>query len=239
MLVTDGLPSSKDEIMKSSFKMLIFLAILSLALPVNAAYGAAHAATYAGVQGKTIVVDPGHGGSDTGAIGSNNIVEKDVTLGIALELKKMLAARGANVVLTRTADKDVAYKGASDKEELAARVNVANRMDADLFVSIHADAFSTNEAQGTTTYFYEKTNEDRRFAQILQSNLVRQVGLSDRGFEENDFYVLENTHMPAILAEVAFISNPQEAKLLSKAAFWRKAALGLYNGINSYFSTAK
>lgn len=226
--------------MNSSFRLMLFLPILALVLPIHATvYGAARTGTYTGVQGRTIVVDPGHGGSDAGAIGNQNVAEKDVTLGIALELKKMLAAKGANVVLTRSSDKDVAYIGASDKEELAARVNVANRMDADLFISIHADAYSTQDAQGTTTYFYEKTNEDRRFAQILQSNLVRQVGLFDRGFEENDYYVLENTHMPAILAEVAFLSNPQEAKLLSKSSFWRKAALGLYNGINNYFLAVK
>ncbi|TCL36546.1 N-acetylmuramoyl-L-alanine amidase [Anaerospora hongkongensis] len=221
--------------MKKS-RLILFWATLVLMLPLHATvYGAALTGTYTGVQGRTIVVDPGHGGSDAGALGTHNIAEKDVTLGIALELKKMLAAKGANVVLTRSSDRDVAYSGASDKEELAARVNVANRLDADLFVSIHADAHSTQDAQGTTTYFYEKTDEDRRFAQILQSNLVRQVGLFDRGFEENDYYVLENTHMPAILAEVAFLSNPQEAKLLSKSSFWRKAALGLYNGINNYF----
>lgn len=226
--------------MRSTVSIVLFLIVMTSVLPVNAAvYNSLRSGTYAGVQGKVIVVDPGHGGSDTGAIGAANIAEKDVTLGIALELRKLLAAKGANVVLTRTTDKDVAYKGASDKEELQARVNVANHMDADLFVSIHADAFSNKDAQGTTTYFYEKTSEDRRFAQMLQSSLVGQVSLSDRGFEESDFYVLENTHMPAVLAEVAFLSNPQEAKLLSKSAFWRKAALGLYNGINNYLLTAK
>lgn len=186
------------------------------------------------LQGKIIVIDPGHGGSDTGAIGSNNTFEKQVTLTVAQELRKLLVTGGATVIMTRTSDRDVAYIGASDKEELQARIDIANRVNADLFVSIHADAFA-GSAGGTTTYFSDKTGDNIHLAQLVQENMVAQLNLYDRGIRQNDYYILEHADMPAILTEVAFISNPQEEKLLTNRYFDRKAAVGIFNGIKQHF----
>lgn len=184
------------------------------------------------LRGKIIVVDPGHGGSDTGAIGPTNVAEKDVTLTIGKDLRKLLSDEGATVVMTRTSDRDVAYAGASDIEELQARVAIANDAKADLFVSIHADA-SPELVTGTTTYFYPGGSDF--LASLVQKSLVSQLKLYDRGFQPNDYYVLRNTNMPAILTEAAFLSNPKEEKLLRNSSFDRKVALGIYNGIEKYF----
>ncbi|HWR44177.1 N-acetylmuramoyl-L-alanine amidase [Sporomusa sp.] len=188
------------------------------------------------LQSKLIVVDPGHGGSDTGAIGPNHVMEKNITLAIAQELRNLLTADGATVIMTRAADQDVAYSGASDKEELAARIGIANQAKADLFISIHADAFD-GSAGGTTTYFYDATESDDELARVVQNNMVAKLQLYDRGVQQNDYLVLEMANMPAVLVEAAFISNPKEAKLLANRSFDKKVAAGLYNGISQYFLT--
>jgi len=184
------------------------------------------------LNGKVIVVDPGHGGSDTGAIGPNNVAEKNVTLAIACDLRKLLSDEGATVIMTRSSDRDVAYIGASDIDELQARVDIANQAHANLFLSIHADAFTEYES-GTTTYFYPGSNDD--LARLVQSNMVGQLKLDDRGFQPNDYYVLKYTNMPSILTEAAFISNLNEEKLLINPSFERKVAVGIFNGIKKYF----
>ena len=189
------------------------------------------------LQGKVIVIDPGHGGSDTGAIGPQNVMEKNVTLAIGKELRNLLTSGGASVIMTRISDNDVAHAGAAgagDKEELAARVAIANKANADLFVSIHADAFSAL-ASGTTTYTYGK--KDDNVASLVQANLVAQLKLYDRGVQQSDYYVLKNTQMPAILTEAAFISNHKEEKLLANRSFDKKVAVGIYNGIKQYFGS--
>ena len=186
------------------------------------------------LRGKTIVIDPGHGGDDTGAIGSSNLMEKTVTLAIGKELQSLLISSGAKVIMTRTTDKSVAYTGASDKEELAARVAIANNANADLFVSIHTDAYS-GQAGGTTTYVYDSQNTG--LAPLVQANLVSQLKLNDRGVQQSDYYVLKNTTMPAILTEAAFITNAREEKLLMNRGFDKKVAIGIYNGINQYFGS--
>ena len=184
------------------------------------------------LKNKVIVVDPGHGGSDAGAIGPNNVAEKNVTLAIARDLRELLSAGGATVIMTRTSDQDVATDGSSDIDELQARVDIANQANADLFVSIHTDAFAEH-GTGTTTYFCPGSNDD--LARFVQANMVSQLNLYDRGSQPSDFYVLKNTNMPAILTEAAFISNPKEEKLLINRDFNKKVAMGIYNGIKQYF----
>lgn len=191
------------------------------------------AQTYA-LKGKLIVLDPGHGGSDTGAIGPNNVTEKNVTLAIARDLRVLLLNSGATVLMTRNTDKDVAYPGASGVDELQARVAIANQANADLFISIHADSFS-EAVSGTTTYFYPGT--DNSLAQFVQDSMIDQLKLTNRGCRANDYYVLKYTTMPAILTEAAFISNPKEERLLNNRIFDNKVAIGIYNGIRNYFSS--
>lgn len=218
-------------------KKQISLTIITLLLLVmNPQTPAVNAAPFSlqknSLKGKIIVVDPGHGGSDTGAIGPSRVAEKNVTLSIARDLRKLLSDEGAKVIMTRTSDQDVAFDGITDIDELQARVDIANQANADLFISIHADAFS-QYANGTATYFYPGSNDS--LAHSVQENMVSQLKLYDRGVQSSDYYVLKNTTMPAILTEVAFISNPKEEKLLSNPAFEKKAALGMYNGIKKYF----
>lgn len=189
-----------------------------------------------GLKGKVIAIDPGHGGSDAGAIGPNGVKEKELTLAVGLELKQMLESEGAKVIMTRISDVDVAYANASAKDELQARADVANNANADVFVSIHMDAFVNTQAKGTSTYYYPKTNGDERIAKFVREGLISQLGTDDRNTRTCNFYVVKHTTMPATLAEVIFISNPAEEKLLKSAEGTQKAATGIFRGLDRYFS---
>lgn len=189
-----------------------------------------------GISGKCIVLDPGHGGSDTGAIGPGGVCEKDVNLSIATLLKEMLAGAGARVVMTRDRDVDCAYPKCSDEEELSARVAYARKYNPDIFISLHNDAYYKRSSNGTATYYYSKTVQDEKLAKAIQRDLQSSVGLANKGTRKANFYVLRNTKMPAALVEVAFISNVAEEKLLNTPGFQQKAAQGIFDGIGDYFS---
>ncbi|WP_313991942.1 N-acetylmuramoyl-L-alanine amidase [uncultured Selenomonas sp.] len=191
-----------------------------------------------GLKGKKIAIDPGHGGSDSGAIGPTGIMEKSVTLRVSRELKRLLEAEGASVVLTRTGDTEVSPKGASatSVEELEARCAVANRAQADIFLSIHADAFTNREVKGTTAYYYTKgTKQSKRLADSVRMALIDAIGTLDRGTQTSNFYVVKHTDMPAILVEISFISNPDEEKMMNSEAGIKKIAQGIADGIADYF----
>ena len=192
--------------------------------------------TATGIRGKTIVIDPGHGGSDTGAIGPSGVREKDVNLLIASQLNSLLTGAGARVIMTRERDVDCAYPQCSDEAELSARVAYAKKNNPDIFISLHNDAYYNRSSNGTATYYFVKSEQDARLARDIQRNLQRNVGLTDKGIRKANFYVLRNTKMPAALVEVAFISNVNEEQLLITVAFQKKAALGIFEGINEYFS---
>ena len=190
----------------------------------------------AGVRGKVIAIDPGHGGSDPGAVGPTGIREKNVTLKIALKLGEKLKAAGATVVYTRTTDIDVAKPDASGAEELHKRVEAAHNGKADIFISIHADASVSASAGGTTIYYCSKNKYDGILADAIAGKAIPAGKLYDRGTKEAGFYVIKKSWIPSVLVETAFISNPAEEKLLNQDEFQNRFAQGIYLGIVDYFN---
>lgn len=192
-----------------------------------------------GLKGKTIVIDPGHGGSDPGAIGPSRIYEKKVTLAISQRVEAILKQKGANVVLTREDDRDVyPSSDATDAQELQARVDVGVKEQADVFISIHANASVDRTVSGTATYYTPKTSYDLCLARALQSNIMDAVGLTNGGIRQAGFYVTKRSRIPAALIETAFISNPTEEQLLNSPVFQQKMAVGIADGVEDYFSKA-
>lgn len=189
------------------------------------------------LKGKKITIDPGHGGNDSGAIGPTGVCEKDPTLRIGLNLAEMLKQSGAKVYITRKIDTDVAPQPATDVEELQARVDVANKTNSDIFVSIHLDSFTSPSAQGTTGYYYVNgSSSSERLASYIKEGVIEQIGTYDRGTKTSNFYVVKHTQMPATLLEVAFVSNPKEEAILKSDEGVKKSAQGIFNGIVRYFS---
>lgn len=177
--------------------------------------------------GLTIVVDAGHGGSDTGAIG-NGLKEKDITLDVAKRLQSKLSAQGAKVVMTRTSD---------TYPTLTERVEMANSIGADVFVSIHINSSTSPSASGTETYWNRTyaAAESKELATYIQRELIDELGTKDRGVKEANFYVIKNSKMASVLTELAFISNSNDANLLKTSTFREKAAQAIFQGISAYW----
>lgn len=192
----------------------------------------------AGLRDKTIVLDPGHGGSDPGAVGANKTMEKTITLAVAQRLKPMLEKAGAKVFLTRNDDRDVFGPNASAVDELSARTTVANNNKADIFVSIHINSFTNPIAGGIATYYYQKTPYDALLASSIQSTIAPASGLQNRGINAANFYVIKRSVMPAVLTELGFISNPEEEKLMNTDDFQQKMAQSIYLGLDKFFTQA-
>lgn len=187
---------------------------------------------YANIRG-TIVIDPGHGGSDPGCRNAAlGLREADITLGIAKNLAQVLREQGWTVVLTRETDRDITYAGSPDMEELEARADVANKIGADLFMSIHCNASVNTGAAGTSIHWWKV--EDYQFAQSLETVLGSTIGLGDKGLIRDRFVVLRHSQMPAVLVETAFLSNYAEALKLGDPKFQKVIAQQLAGGLASY-----
>ena len=187
-------------------------------------------------RGHTIVIDPGHGGSDSGAIGYTGIREKDVALAVSLRTEELLRRAGAEVIMTRTEDVDVSHAGSSAARELQARVDVSlAHPEAELFLSVHCNSFTNPDAHGMETYYYPKTDADEQFASLLNEELVAAGGLYNRGVKYAKFYILRHTEIPAALVELGFLSNPDEEELLADADYQERLAQALVHAIERYF----
>ncbi|XOQ25023.1 MAG: N-acetylmuramoyl-L-alanine amidase LytC [Mitsuokella multacida] len=190
-----------------------------------------------GVKGHSIVIDPGHGGSDTGAVGPTGVTEASVTLGVSKDLQSILENSGARVTMTRTTDRDVYGPYATDRQELQARVNVGEYTPgAEIFVSIHCNAFSNPASNGMETYYYAGSANGERLATLVNEELDKAEGLFNRGVKTANFYVIKHSSMPATLAELAFITNPQEEHLLANSQYQMKLAKAIARAIGRYFS---
>lgn len=184
------------------------------------------------LSGKTIIVDAGHGGYNPGAV-ANGSVEKDNNLAVALLLEEQLEEAGANVIMTRSTDRAVANGTTSLRSELQARVDIAERNDGDIFVSIHSNSNDNQSVHGAMTFYGGERSEE--LAETIQKNLVYRTKAQDKGIQMAGFYVIRNTSMPGVLVEMGFVSNPKEAKLLSDPSYRQQVANGIYEGIEEYF----
>jgi N-acetylmuramoyl-L-alanine amidase len=179
---------------------------------------------------RLIVIDPGHGGSDRGTI-HGGVAEADLTLDMAKRLREILLARGWQVRMTRETDVDVYAPNDSARDELQARVDVANNAGARLFVSIHANAYINSGPYGTTCYISKP--DDVAFARSVERSLVAD-GTKDDGIVKSHLYVTYHTRMPAVLIETAFLSNPSDYALLTSATWRQKVAQEIADGIGEY-----
>lgn len=184
------------------------------------------------LSGKTVIVDAGHGGYNPGAI-ANGSIEKDNNLAVALLLEKQLKEAGATVIMTRSTDRAVATKVTSLRSELQARVDIAERNDGDIFVSIHSNSNDNPNFHGAMTFYGGERSEE--LAETIQKNLVYRTKAEDKGIQMAGFYVIRNTSMPSVLVEMGFVSNPKEAKRLSDPSYRERIANGIYEGIEEYF----
>ncbi len=208
---------------------------IDTSMAVLSGSGSLGSSSYAnlGGGGKTICIDAGHGGSDSGCVShAYGYMEKDVTLDICLKMADNLRRRGWNVILTRETDRDVTWAGSSNTQELRARVDVGYNANADIFVSVHCNAAASSAAEGTSLHVYKRS--DRALAECIYPHLLRASGRYDRGIQQDRFFVLVHSQMPAVLVETAFLSNTTEAKLLGDPRYRQSIADGLADGVCVY-----
>ncbi|MEL6157872.1 MAG: DUF3747 domain-containing protein [Cyanobacteria bacterium J06623_5] len=174
----------------------------------------------------TVVIDPGHGGRDPGAVGIGGLREKDINTTVSRRIQSSLTARGINVVMTRSDDREV---------DLQPRVNIAERADADIFVSIHSNAISLSrpDVNGLETYYY---SSGFRLAQTIHNNVLQRTDLRDRGVRRARFYVLVNTSMPAVLVETGFVTGREDAARFRNPQAVNEIADGITAGILQYLN---
>ena len=186
--------------------------------------------------GRLVVIDPGHGGSDAGAISKiNGLVEKDLNLELSKSLRTALVARGWHVRLTRDSDVDVYAPNDSAHDELQARDDIANNAGARLFISMHTNSFTSSSLNGTTTYYFNDASY--ALAQAVHARLAATLPTKDDGIRKENFYVIHHTSLPAVLIETAFLSNPGDAKLLASPGFLAKVVSAIADGVGDYASS--
>lgn len=189
------------------------------------------------LKGKTIVIDPGHGGRDRGTKGKEfGTIEKELNLKVAQNIKKELEERtDAKVILTREKDTSLLPE-TKQKEELQARVIVAKEHAADLYISIHHDAFEDTNVKGITTHYGSNKRKDKKLAKVIQEAIFDQnIDSRDRGVHGSDFLVLRENPSPAILIELGFTSNASDEKRMNSEEFQAKSQKGIVDGIINYF----
>ena len=198
------------------------------------------------LKGKVIVLDPGHGGFDSGA-SANGVVEKNINLDISKCLKMYIEAGGGLVYMTRETDTDTAdpnrVKGTSQKKsDLQMRKSDIEKYDADMFVSIHMNKFEQSEYRGAQVFYDDGSEENKHLAEAIQQGVKDVLKDGNNRVAKNtgnSIFVLKNNCVPSVLIECGFLSNPDEAKLLTDAEYQKKVAEGIYNGILKYYSVVE
>jgi N-acetylmuramoyl-L-alanine amidase len=172
-----------------------------------------------------VVIDPGHGGKDSGAIGIGGLQEKNVILPIGQQVAAILEKYGVQAVLTRTSDYFV---------DLAPRVTMTQRLNADLFVSIHANSIDNRpDVNGLEVYYYDS---GLGLAQTIQKNILHNIDEHNRGVRRARFYVLRNNSLPAVLVETGFVTGAEDAPRLASPAYQHQMAVAIAQGILQYIN---
>lgn len=187
------------------------------------------------LRGRTIVIDPGHGGPEPGAISYWGDKEKNFTLDIAAKVRYYLESQGAVVIMTRYGD----YSPGSDwplpADDLLARVSIANSRDADLFLSIHINAYPKDPGVSGVMGFYRNgSRESQKLAQVLANRVSGATNLRLIDVQTGPYYVLNHTYMPAALMEIGFMTNWNDVNLLKQNWFQDSVAKGLARGVSEY-----
>ncbi|WP_246013812.1 N-acetylmuramoyl-L-alanine amidase [Companilactobacillus suantsaicola] len=173
----------------------------------------------------TIVIDPGHGGDDSGAESKSNTYEKNFTLKFAKAIKDQLEKTGARVVLTRSGD---------SSKTLGQRARLSSRIQADAFISLHFDSSAQdNVGSGVTTYYYNK-NKDGQLADDLNSQL-KNLSIGSRGTAQKDLYVLHYNSQPSVLLELGYINSSSDYKYINSTSYRNEVAKDVTNGLKEYF----
>lgn len=215
------------------YKLYVFFSFLVLVCLVS--FGQAKTVKEPLYQ-KTIFLDAGHGGPDSGAL-YRNIYEKDINLSIVKKLEKKLKEKGATVFLTRDGDYDlsVPYTINRKRSDLSRRSNMINRSLCDLYISIHLNADTSTTYHGAQVFYDSKVKENKKIAELIQEDLKQYLYTTREAKEKNDMYLFHRLEKPGVLVEIGYITNPNDRYLLTQDNYQDKVANVLTNSVIRYF----
>lgn len=187
-----------------------------------------------------VVLDPGHGGYDPGTITSEGLYEKELNLQIAQKVTNMLQPAGIEVIMTREEDRDFVPDGVRGREtrkqiDLNYRIGLAKQAQAEIFVSLHVNATATGRNSGAETFYHYASAEGQRLAETIQQELIKIPNMNKRVAKPGDFYIINNTSMPAVIVELGYLSNSSERKRLEQDWYQDQLARAVAKGIAVYF----
>lgn len=185
--------------------------------------------------GKTVVIDPGHGGMDGGKIGTGGEVEKEINLQISGKLKTLLEQNGITVIMTRENDEGLYDEDEPNKkqQDMKRRCELINSTKPEMVISVHQNSYTEASVRGPQVFYYENSAEAKEIAAVLQTSLNELLEIQrPREIKANDsYYILRKTERPTVIVECGFLSNPEEAALLSTAAYQQRVAEAICAGV--------
>ena len=233
--------------MKKYIKHIVFVVMATIITTISilkVREVSEEAISYMPITNKTIVLDAGHGGIDSGTSSDDKtIFEKDINLAITLKLKELIESSGGLVILTRDDDSSL-YEESGNKttrqkynENLKNRKKIADESNADMLISIHLNYFTQSKYYGAQTFYPESNKDGKALASCIQNEFKRVVDNSNNRVikSRNDLYLLKDCKIPSALIECGFLSNEKEAKLLNDEEYQEKIAWAIYSGIQKYF----
>lgn len=227
-----GIPGNKTAI-------LLVLSVMSM-LVVSVLWQGSTAVVSHFEKGHIVMLDPGHGGYDPGAITNQGVYEKSINLQIAQKVKEMLGPSGIGVFLTREEDIDYVPDGVKGKTtkkqiDLNRRIDMAKEATADVFVSLHVNTTATGQESGSETFYHYQSESSKSLAELIQQELIKIPGMNRRIAKPGDFYIIKNTSMPAVIVEVGYLSSVKEQKKLQQSWYQEQLARAIAKGISNFF----
>ncbi|MDD3840212.1 MAG: N-acetylmuramoyl-L-alanine amidase CwlD [Clostridia bacterium] len=213
---------------------LIFIAIL------NVSYYSAVSNLSFPISDKVIIIDPGHGGVDPGAVGKAGMNESEINLKISIKLKDYFQESGAAVVMTRETAKGLYDEEGTlrhkKNEDLKRRREIAQNAGGDIFISIHLNSFPQSQYYGAQTFYLKNDEHSKKLAMSIQDELIKVLNRGNkREIKESDsYYILKGHQIPAVLVECGFLSNPEEERLLNTDKYQQEVAWAIYVGVIKY-----
>ena len=220
----------------NKFKIIILVAIFISIISISKVYAIINSYT---LLGKTIYIDPGHGGRDSGAV-YKNIYEKDINLVMSKKIEKYLTSKGATVYLTRETDKDLSVSTKNKKRnDLTNRAVLINKNNPDMYISIHLNYISNSKWKGLQVFYNNKNKENEIIANSITNYLKEKSSNIREPKKENIYYMYKQITVPGVLIELGFLSNPNDRYRLTKEEYQDKLALSISNSIENYYLNNK
>lgn len=223
---------------------LLFTAFLILLLFFlsGAAYHYFSVKTFLPSEGRTVIIDAGHGAPDGGAVTKSGVEEKDLNLSVAMFLQEYFEQSGTNVILTRSDDNGIYEQSDSirnkKRSDLKNREKIIKNSGADAVISIHMNEFSESEYSGPQVFFSKNNERSERLADFVQTSMneaLKPSSARDYKKAEDGIYLLKKAQIPAVLVECGFLSNPEEQQKLLNEQYRQKVAWSIYCGALKYF----